>query len=131
MVARGLKAVFFLAAVMLARAPALGARTDADSWVLLHSATVATKDGAQVLTLPDSAPRTLAIRLSAKGGPVSLTRVVVTYGNGQIHFENWPKNQPVRLLPESTRSRLISGKKRGSSTRLHCRLSPPLLPTKV
>ncbi|MGH2435585.1 MAG: alpha/beta hydrolase [bacterium] len=28
---------------------------------------------------------------------MSLSRVVVTYGNGQIHFENWPENQPVRL----------------------------------
>ena len=97
MIAMRLKLLLFLLSAMLGAATASHAQTEADGWVLLHSATVGTKGGVQVLTLPDGAPRTLAIRLAAKGGPVSLSRVVVTYVNGQIHFENRPKNQPVRL----------------------------------
>lgn len=93
----GLKTAGFLAAVVLAMAPALGAQTDTGRWVLLYSAPVEAASGTQVLTMPDGTPRTLAIQLSAKGGSVSLSRIVVTYGNGQTHFESRTENETMRL----------------------------------
>jgi esterase/lipase superfamily enzyme len=95
MMAAGLKAAWFLAAVMLVTT--LGAKADADRWVLLDSVPVNAASGTQVLTMPDGTLRTLAIRLSAKDGPLSLSRIVVTYGNGQIHFENRSEHDAIHL----------------------------------
>src|SRR5262245_57818651 len=39
------------------------------------------------MSLPDDSPRIRSIKLAAQNGPVSLRRVQVTYGNGQVHFD--------------------------------------------
>jgi esterase/lipase superfamily enzyme len=73
------------------------AQTSTDGWVLLHSAALDPQAGSQVIALPSGTQRTVAIRLGAKGGSASLTRIAVTYGNGQVHFETPTANRPIVL----------------------------------
>jgi esterase/lipase superfamily enzyme len=76
---------------------AAGAQTRTDDWVLLHSAEIDPKGAYQVVTLASGTPRTVAIRLTMKSGSVRLSRIAVTYGNGQVHFETPAENRPIML----------------------------------
>ena len=39
------------------------------------------------ISLPEDTPRIRSIKLAAQNGAISLRRVEVTYGNGQVHFD--------------------------------------------
>jgi len=85
--------------LLIACPAASWAQRPADGWVLLHS--IGVKVGTQLVTLPPATPRTTAVRLRAKGGALELASVVVTYGNGQVHFETRPNDAPIALAPDA------------------------------
>lgn len=75
-------------ALLLALIPSAAfAQANVLSWQLLHAATLVPKDGVQTITIPGARIRTTAIRLQAKDQSVEIARVMVSYGNGQTHFE--------------------------------------------
>jgi hypothetical protein len=95
-------AVFTLFSACLFLAVPAHAQTQGDQWVLLHRAVIDRKTSPQTISLPDDIPRTTALSLLARGKPIGLARMVITYGNGQIHFED----RELALEPD-TRSRPI------------------------
>ena len=66
------------------------AQTAPDGWVLLHSAVLDLAAGKLTIALPDNRARSKAIRLVAVDAGVRLDRVVITYANGQMQFEDEP-----------------------------------------
>ena len=82
-----------------------GAQPLPDGWVMLHREAIA-GGPRQTITLPAGTPRSTALRLIAKGGTVSIARITVAYGNGQMHFETRPGNAMI-LLRDGERTREI------------------------
>ena len=76
-----------------------------NGWVLLHTSVV-TSEIRQTITLPPGTPRSTALRVIAKGGNVGIKRLIVAYGNGQMHFETRPENATI-LLRDGERTREI------------------------
>ncbi len=64
---------------------------------MLHSASISPDANKQVIAMPAGTPRTVALRLIARGGSVSIQRIIVQYGNGQTHYETRPGNRPISL----------------------------------
>ena len=82
---RVLPAAIVCAAVLVAAPAELPAQ--APNWIRLHSAAVDGKSFALTVSLPEGSPRVQAIRLIAPRTPISVSRVVVNYNTGQVHFE--------------------------------------------
>src|SRR5262249_52938030 len=62
-------------------------RAQQETWVRLHSAKIGADAATLTMSLPDDSPRVRSIKLAALNGAVSLRRVQVTYGNGQVPFD--------------------------------------------
>src|SRR5262249_38898309 len=65
------------------------AQTSPGAWVVLHTERIALASGRQRLQVAN-APTTKAIRLQVTDGQLELSRVVINYANGQVHFEPRP-----------------------------------------
>ena len=82
------------------------AQQSPENWVMMHSAALDAGGISQIITMPPGTPRSIAISLLAKGGAASLARILVTYGNGQVHFETRPGNEAI-ILKDGERTRPI------------------------
>lgn len=76
---------------LLAQAPPSGE----ESTSLLAAADIAAGRDSVVIEIPRNNGRVRALRLVAAGSDVTVVRAVVTYGNGQVHFED--RGRPFRL----------------------------------
>ena len=81
------------------------------TWVRLHSARIDPVAPALTLTLPEDTPRIQAIRFVAPRGRMDVTRVVVNYSNGQVHFEDRAialrQGEPSRTIDKRKEERII------------------------
>ena len=77
--------------MLLAFSTAVRAQTEPKlEWVRLKSTIVELEAGKHRIDLSDVVARTRAIRLEVTSGSVELARLVVAYGNGQVHYEDRP-----------------------------------------
>src|SRR5438045_1330730 len=77
----------FLAVLIGVMAQLSRAQGQQDSWVLLKTETIDYSSNAQIIEIPSELPRVYAVRLRVPTGKLQLQRIIVTYGNGQQHFE--------------------------------------------
>ena len=78
---------FVLAALPIVFPHGAVAQTSAP-WVLLQTEPVDLRSGQQTIQIAPDKDRVRAIGLTVTDGSLEVTRVVVTYGNGQQHFED-------------------------------------------
>jgi len=77
----------FAVAAIVAVAPAK-LLSQQDKWTRLHTAEVDPKAAAVTIEIPENSERVRALQIAVTRGPVALSRLQVTYANGQVHFEN-------------------------------------------
>ena len=89
--------VLALIATAMSLAPANAQTATGDGWVLLGAFDVTPGAASDKLDLATTQGRSKAVRLVAALGSMTLARVVVRYANGQLHYEDRPPDQLIRL----------------------------------
>jgi esterase/lipase superfamily enzyme len=78
-----------LLSICVSMAPASSHAQDAATkrWALIERVDIDPRAGRKEVVFVNPTQRSLALRLIARKGDLDLSRIAVTYGNGQVHFE--------------------------------------------